>query len=108
MAVPAAIVAQLGPLRAVQESLRLVRRRWWPTFGFLLLVGLLGFLAVQLIQLVAIPLVFVRDLGPGITGASMLGIATQGVIIAAGGVMLSVWYVDLRSRTEALEAEDLS
>lgn len=108
MFVPAAIVEPLGPFGALRRSFRLVKGRWWPTFGFLLLVGLAGFVAVQLIQLVAIPLALVGDLGPGISVASALGVAAQGVIIAGYGAMYAAWYIDLRARSETLTAEDLS
>lgn len=96
-----------GPLRALVRSFRLVRGRWWPTFGFLLLVGLLGSVAIQLIQLVAIPLTVLGDLGTGISVASALGIATQGVIVAAMGAVYTNWYIDLRSRQEPLLSDEL-
>ena len=110
MAMYAAVVAveSVGPVAAIRRSFGLVKGRWWPTFGFLLLVGLLGFVAVQLIQLVAIPLIVVGDLAPGVSLASALGIAGQGVIVACYGAMYAAWYIDLRSRIEPLAPTDLN
>lgn len=98
----------LGPLSALRRSFGLVKGRWWPTAGFLVLVGLLGFVAVQLIQLVAIPLVAVGSLESGVSLASVFGLVAQGLIVAGYGAMYAAWYVDLRSRKETLLAEDLS
>lgn len=98
----------VGPMLSLARSLRLVKGRWWPTLGFLLLVGLLGFVAIQLIQLVAIPLALVGDLGSGVSLASLLGVTAQGLIVAGIGATYTVWYVDLRARNEALASEDLN
>lgn len=102
------VIEGRGPFGALRRSMQLVRTRWWPTFGFLLVVGLLGSVAVQLIQLVAIPLSFVTNLGSGVTIASVLGIGAQGLIVAALGAMYTVWYIDLRARKEPVVNDDLS
>lgn len=98
----------VGPIASLRRSLRLVRGRWWPTLGFLTLVGLLGAVAVQLIQLVAIPLAAAGVLDSGVSLASVLGIASQGLIIAGYGAMYAAWYVDLRARRDAPTTDDLS
>jgi hypothetical protein len=100
-------IEKAGPIQALLRSISLVKGRWWPTLGFLLLVGLLGSVAIQLIQLVAIPLSVVGDLGSGVSLVSALGIGAQGLIVAAIGAMYTVWYVDLRARREELLSEDL-
>ncbi|MEE8488843.1 MAG: hypothetical protein V3S43_00800, partial [Acidimicrobiia bacterium] len=71
-------IERIGPIRALSRSLSLVKGRWWPTLGFLLMVGLLGSVAIQLIQLVAIPLSVVGELGSGVSVLSALGIGAQG------------------------------
>jgi len=92
---------------ALRRSFQLVRRRWWPTLGYLLLVGLLGSVAAQLIQVLAIPLTVVGDATSGFTLASLFGVVFQGVLIAGIGAMYTLWYVDLRARSEDLSFEDL-
>lgn len=96
-----------GPVSSLRRSFKLVRTRWWPTLGYLLLVGLLGSVAAQLIQVLAIPLSVVADAASGLAFASILGVVFQGLLIAAIGAMYTVWYVDLRARIEELSAEDL-
>jgi hypothetical protein len=100
-------VEEVGIIESWRRSRRLVRGRWWPTFGFLALIGLLGSLAIELIQLVAIPLSLVGEVGSGLLVLSLLGLAAQGPIIAAMGAAHTHWYVDLRSRQEVLLADQL-
>jgi hypothetical protein len=100
-------VEDTGALAAIRRSMRLVRRRWWPTLGFLLLVGLLGGIAIQLIQLIALPLAAVGGGSSALTIASALGVLTQGLLVAAISAMYTHWYVDLRSRRETVATTDL-
>ena len=101
------VVEKRGAIRSLRRSFHLVRGRWWPSFGFLLLVGLLGSLAIQLIQLVAIPLSVVGDIGIFISSASLIGVIAQGFIVAAIATMYTTWYIDLRAREGELARDDL-
>lgn len=96
-----------GVVGSLYRSRQLVKGRWWPTLGFLLLVGLMGSVAIQLIQLVAIPLSVVGELGAGVSVVSFIGLAAQGPIVAAMGGTFTHWYIDLRSRGEVLLADQL-
>lgn len=96
-----------GVVASLYRSRQLVKGRWWPTFGFLLLVGLMGSVAIQLIQLVAIPLSAAGELGAGVSIVSLIGLAAQGPIVAAMGATFTHWYIDLRSRREVLLADQL-
>jgi hypothetical protein len=107
MATPVAALEGLGVNASLRRSMSLVRGRWWPTLGYLLLVGLFGVIAVQLIQLVAIPMMALGGVGPAVDIAAVVGILAQGLIVAGIGVMTTWWYVDLRSRKETLLSEDL-
>lgn len=100
-------VERRGAVDAIRRSVRLVRGRWRATAGFLLLVGLLGGIAIQLIQLIALPLAVVGDGGAALSIASGLGVMGQGLLIAAIAAMYTHWYVDLRARSEALSTESL-
>lgn len=97
-----------GVMPSIRRSMRLVRGRWWPTAGFLVLVGLLGGIAIQLIQLIALPLAAVGGGSASLTIASALGVLTQGLLVAAIAAMYTHWYIDLRARREALATPDLS
>ena len=96
-----------GPLDALRRSFALVRGRWWPTVGFLLLVGLFGSLAAQLVQLVALPIVGAGDVGLGAGLGFVVLVVAQGFVVAAIAVMVTLWYLDLRSRKERLVTESL-
>ena len=95
-----AVVAleDVGPVDALRRSFALVRGRWWPTVGFLLLVGLFGSLAAQLVQLVALPIVGAGDVGLGAGLGFVVLVVAQGFVVAAIAVMVTLWYLDLRSR----------
>jgi hypothetical protein len=100
-------IEQGGVLYSIRRSMRLVRRRWWPTAGFLVLVGLLGGIAIQLIQLIALPLAAAGGGSAALSLASVLGVLAQGLLIAAISAMYTHWYIDLRARREALSTADL-
>lgn len=97
-----------GPITALRRSFDLVRSRWWPTLGYLLLVGLIGSVAAQLIQILAVPLAVIGDASSGITLASLIGVVFQGLLIAGIAAMYTHWYVDLRARSEDLDTTDLA
>jgi hypothetical protein len=106
MTTSAVAIENTGLLNSIRRSMRLVRGRWLPTAGYLLLVGLLGGIAIQLIQLIAVPLA--SDGGGGTFAiAAGLGALTQGLLVAAIAVMYTHWYIDLRARTEVLATSDL-
>ena len=83
-----------------------MRRRWWATFGFLLMVGFLGTIALQMVQLVAIPVAAAGG-GGNAPVASLLGVLAQGPIVTAMGVTFTTWYIDLRARKEPLTLDQL-
>lgn len=100
MATPVIAIEESGPIAAIRRSLQLVRGNWWETFGFLALIGLIGGTATQLIQVFALPLFLSGDasIAFGITIA--LALAVQGLIVAAIAVGSTVWYLNLRARTD--------
>lgn len=107
MTTPAVAIEKGGALDSIRRSMQLVRGRWWPTAGFLLLVGLLGGIAIQLIQLVALPLAAIGGGGTLLGLASAIGVLAQGLLVAAIAAMYTHWYIDLRARKEELSTENL-
>lgn len=107
MTTPAVAIERRGVLGSIRRSMQLVRGRWWPTAGFLLLVGLFGGIAIQLIQLVALPLALIGGGGTVLSLASLLGVLAQGLLVAAIAAMSTHWYIDLRARKEELSTETL-
>jgi hypothetical protein len=91
-----------GPVDALRRSLTLVRGRWWPTVGFLIMVGLLGSVAAQLVQLIALPIIGAAGAGLATGLGFVLLVVAQGLVVAAIAVMITLWYFDLRARNEPL------
>jgi hypothetical protein len=106
---PAIALEGTGPIESLRRSFRLVRGRWWPTVGFVLLVGLMGSAAAQLVQLVALPALAAGDgVGFGAGLGFVFLMVLQGFVVAAIAVMTTRWYVDLRARQERLLSSDLT
>ena len=108
LAFPAALVERLGPVAALRRSQRLVRGRWWATFGALLLGILLATVLSSIAQaLVAIPLVIAVD------ESSVLALVISSLAGAIGYVIatpfqaaiVALAYFDLRVRKEGLDLE---
>jgi hypothetical protein len=91
-----------GPLESIRRCLTVVRGRWWPTVGFVLVVGLLGAAAAQLVQFVALPALAEGDVGIVAGLAFVFLMVVQGFVAAAIGVMHARWYIDLRARKETV------
>ncbi|HIE21943.1 MAG TPA: hypothetical protein EYP73_05025 [Acidimicrobiia bacterium] len=96
-----------GVFTCLRRSIRLVRGRWWATLGYLVLVGVLGSVAIQLIQIVGVPMAAVTGAETSMLALGVVGIIAQGIIVAAIGGMYTLWYVDLRARKEPLLSGDL-
>lgn len=108
MIAPVVALEGAGPTQALGRSFRLVKGRWWPTIGFVLLVGLLGSVATQLVQLVAVPLLALGSVPLGLGLTFVVGVLMQGFVVAAIAVVITAWYLDLRARQEPLFTETLS
>lgn len=107
MTTSAIVIENSGAVSSIRRSMHLVRGRWWPTAAFLLMVGLLGGVAILLIQLVALPLAASGGGNAALTIAAGLGVLTQGLLMAGIAAMYTHWYVDLRARRESLSTSDL-
>ena len=100
MVAPVIAIEAMGPVGAIRRSFQLVQGHWWETFGFLLIIGLIGGTAAQLVQLVAIPLFLTGNVSFAFGITIALSVAAQGVIVAAIAVGASVWYLNLRARAD--------
>jgi hypothetical protein len=107
VAVPVLLIEGTRGFGALGRSFNLVRRRWWPTAGILLLANLLATAVAAGIGLLALPLLFagrdnefVYDLANGTFGAvaSVLTIPFVAAVVA-------VVYFDLRVRKEGFDLQ---
>jgi uncharacterized membrane protein YgcG len=108
VSVPALLLERVGPFAALGRSFRLVRGRWWATFGALLvgyvLVGIIAALVQGLIMVV--PSV-VAD-GNTLVGAvsSVIGGTVAAVLTTPySAAVIALVYFDLRVRKEGLDLQ---
>jgi hypothetical protein len=105
---PAILVERLGPVSSLRRSARLVRGRWWATFGVLLLGFLLATVLSGIAQaLVAIPLIVAVDDGSVLALAISSLAGAVGFLIATPfqAAIVALAYFDLRVRKEGLDLE---
>jgi hypothetical protein len=107
VAVPALLIEGTRGFQALGRSFNLVRRRWWPTAGILLLANLLATTVAFGFGLLALPLVFagrdnefVFDLANGVFGA-----VASVVTIPFVAAVVAVIYFDLRVRKEGFDLQ---
>jgi hypothetical protein len=108
VAVPALLLERLGPIAALRRSVRLVRGRWWPTAGALLvgylLIGIIGALVEGVITVV--PTLVAKDN----TLVAALGAVVGGTVGSAlttpySAAVVALVYFDLRVRKEGLDLQ---
>lgn len=107
MLTPVVALEGVAPTAAIRRSFELVRGRWFPTVGFMVLVGLVGSVAVQLVQLLALPVLALGGMGLGAGLGFVVLMVAQGMVVAAIAVMSTRWYLDLRARKEPLTTTSL-
>lgn len=97
-----------GAIESLSSSFRLVRSRWWPTFGYVLLSGVIVSAVSQVASIVFVPVAFLGVVSPVFLAVGY-GLATilQGPFVAALGLAYSVWYLDLRAREAPTSSEEL-
>jgi hypothetical protein len=107
VAVPALLMEGTRGFQALGRSFNLVRGRWWPTAGILLLANLLATTVAFGFGLLALPLVFtgrdnefVFDLANGVFGA-----VAAVVTIPFVAAVVAVIYFDLRVRKEGFDLQ---
>lgn len=98
---------EAGVSGSLRRSIDLVRGRWGQTLLFLVLVGLFGTVAIQLIQVVALPLSFGGRSSLMGWLVALFGVAAQGLILASIGATYAHWYIDLRARKEPVLVNQL-
>jgi hypothetical protein len=97
-----------GALDCIKESFYLIQGRWWATVGFVLVTSLIASAALQVLNLVLVPLYVAGAAIPWVL-AVVVSVTTliEGPIAATMGTAYAIWYIDLRARREPLEAESL-
>jgi hypothetical protein len=111
MAVPALLFAGVKGPQALGRSRRLVKGRWWPTFGTLLvgfvLAGVTGGILGALVSAVSLTAVGDSVFGAAAVNGLSSGIA-QIVTTPVTVAILTVIYYDLRVRKDGVDLETLT
>jgi len=107
MLAPVVAIERVRSVEGIRRSFNLVRGRWWPTVGYVLLVGFISAFAIQIVQLAAVPLLVVGTPGIALGAAYVFGVLIQGLVAAAVATMVTIWYVDLRARHEVVSTANL-
>jgi hypothetical protein len=102
---PAITIEQIGPIAGIKRSTQLIARRFLPSMGIVLLTGLVS--TILRFALAAIPLLISGLLpSPADWILAAVGEGAAGLITTTAAVGAStLLYLDLRSRTEALDLE---
>lgn len=106
---PAALITeQLGPVAALRRSFRLVRGRFWPVLGAVVLAYLLYLIASQIISTATFALTIMGTAGtgfmsfiPSVIGSVLVAIVATPFLAA----MVTIIYFDLRVRKEGYDLE---
>jgi hypothetical protein len=88
--------------RALERSFRLVRRRWWPTLGGVVLIGATGWIVTTPFSVpgLLVPTV-VDDFYVGTAIGGTLNILTSIVTTPLNAALITVFFFDLRARKES-------
>lgn len=99
---PAIVMEDIGAVRAMRRSSRLMRRRYWPYLGTALLTGLLATIVTS--ALTAVPMVLTFVIG---SGAWLLlaigGVLANVVALPFVAIVATLMYFDGRIRAEAFD-----
>lgn len=106
LTVPIIMIEGSGPLRSLSRSARLVRGRWWPTFGTLLVAAIV-------LGIVAAALGFIPSLIGGLLPTEVVGVVfgTIGAILSSlltqpvSMLIKTLLYFDERIRKEGLDLQ---
>jgi len=108
VAVPALLLERAGPIQSLRRSFRLVRKRWWPTAGVLLVAYVLTAILGGIVQAVVLFLPALLAEGNTLAGAfgSVVG-STLGLLITTpySAAVVTLVYFDLRVRKEGLDLQ---
>jgi hypothetical protein len=108
VAVPALLLERAGPIQSLRRSFRLVRKRWWPTAGALLVGYVLTAIVGGIVQAVVLFLPALLAEGNTLAGAfgSVVG-STLGLLITTpySAAVVTLVYFDLRVRKEGLDLQ---
>jgi hypothetical protein len=111
VAAPALLIEGLSPPRALGRSRRLVKGRWFPTAGVLLVASVMAGVVGAAIQALLVGAAFLPGKPPVLLGVTVVTLASAvSAIIATpfSATVLTLLYYDLRVRREGYDVDLLA
>jgi hypothetical protein len=109
--IPALLLEDLGPGRALGRSFELVRGRWWATLGTMIVATLMSGILAGLVTR-GFDALMNTSLGDHVFPAALIdaagGAVASAVALPIQAVIVSMLYLDLRARKERLDAAELA
>src|SRR5579863_819565 len=109
--VPALVIERAGPFRALGRSRRLVKGRWWPTAGVLIVSAIMVSVISDIVG-AALGAILFTSANPSVLLAVVLSIligSVTGVLLQPfSAAVVTVLYYDLRIRHEGYDLELLA
>jgi hypothetical protein len=102
---PAVAAERLGPVVGMRRAWRLARRRFWPTVGITLLVGIVAGLVGNALSAAPVLVAFAVGLKWGWILLAAAGIVSSLVTMPVVAASATLLYLDLRIRTEGLDLQ---
>jgi hypothetical protein len=111
VALPALLVERTGPVSALRRSSRLVKGRWWPSAGVLIVATVMvsivgGALSALLIGVASLP--SQPSLGLAVLVTTLSGVVTGVLTQPFTATVTTILYYDLRVRREAYDLQVLA
>jgi hypothetical protein len=106
VATPALLIEDIRGAAALRRSFRLVRRRWWPTFGVQFMAVLLVYVATVVVSglLAAIPLIVdSSSVLLAVVSSTIASAAAAALVQPLQGAITTILYFDLRVRKEGFD-----
>lgn len=110
VAVPAIVVEQAGAAKALGRSMRLIRGRWWPVFGVIVLVTIIRWVIGGVAGIAVGVVVFAAPESFVLSAIvdTIQTIAIDIVLLPFAAAITAVLYFDLRVRKEGFDLELLA
>jgi len=105
MTVPAISLEDLGPFAGMARSVRLARRRYWPTVGVALLSGVLAYILNEALGLVPGIIALIIGFRWGWLIVAGATVVQQIVTISLISIVATIVYLDARIRQEGFDLQ---
>jgi hypothetical protein len=106
VATPVLLIEDVRGAAALRRSFRLVRGRWWPTFGVQLMGGLIVYVATIVVSgvLAALPLIIdSSSVLLAVVSSTIASAVAAALVQPVQGAITTVLYFDLRVRKEGFD-----